>query len=141
MSYYLFKQKTAYDLRISDWSSDVCSSDLFGDKATEKVSIFFRPSEMIAFRANANTGFRAPALQQQFFSTVTSQLNAGVLQNVGTFAVNDPVAVALGSSPLRAESSTGISGGVVLTPGGGLTVTVDGYRIDIDDRKIGRAHV
>src|SRR3546814_18466946 len=25
----LFKQKTAYELRISDWSSDVCSSDLF----------------------------------------------------------------------------------------------------------------
>src|SRR3546814_8661879 len=24
----LFKQKTAYDMRISDWSSDVCSSDL-----------------------------------------------------------------------------------------------------------------
>src|SRR3546814_9760602 len=24
-----FKQKTAYELRISDWSSDVCSSDLF----------------------------------------------------------------------------------------------------------------
>src|SRR3546814_5066481 len=28
--FFLFKQKTAYDLRISDWSSDVCSSDLFG---------------------------------------------------------------------------------------------------------------
>src|SRR3546814_1546612 len=27
--FYLFKQKTAYDMRISDWSSDVCSSDLF----------------------------------------------------------------------------------------------------------------
>src|SRR3546814_14194704 len=26
-----FKQKTAYELRISDWSSDVCSSDLVGD--------------------------------------------------------------------------------------------------------------
>src|SRR3546814_9082009 len=26
--FYLFKQKTAYELRISDWSSDVCSSDL-----------------------------------------------------------------------------------------------------------------
>src|SRR3546814_15042260 len=25
---FLFKQKTAYELRISDWSSDVCSSDL-----------------------------------------------------------------------------------------------------------------
>src|SRR3546814_10084606 len=27
---YLFKQKTAYEMRISDWSSDVCSSDLDG---------------------------------------------------------------------------------------------------------------
>src|SRR3546814_4856210 len=25
---FLFKQKTAYEMRISDWSSDVCSSDL-----------------------------------------------------------------------------------------------------------------
>src|SRR3546814_4741553 len=28
MYVFFFKQKTAYDLRISDWSSDVCSSDL-----------------------------------------------------------------------------------------------------------------
>src|SRR3546814_2171095 len=27
--FFFFKQKTAYDVRISDWSSDVCSSDLF----------------------------------------------------------------------------------------------------------------
>src|SRR3546814_12476087 len=27
-TFFLFKQKTAYELRISDWSSDVCSSDL-----------------------------------------------------------------------------------------------------------------
>src|SRR3546814_3811870 len=27
---FFFKQKTAYEMRISDWSSDVCSSDLFG---------------------------------------------------------------------------------------------------------------
>src|SRR3546814_6420894 len=33
MSYFIvffFKQKTAYEMRISDWSSDVCSSDLAG---------------------------------------------------------------------------------------------------------------
>src|SRR3546814_2633312 len=29
-SVFFFKQKTAYEMRISDWSSDVCSSDLFG---------------------------------------------------------------------------------------------------------------
>src|SRR3546814_6589742 len=34
-SFFFFKQKTAYEMRISDWSSDVCSSDLpaiFGDE-------------------------------------------------------------------------------------------------------------
>src|SRR3546814_6451121 len=29
--WFLFKQKTAYEMRMSDWSSDVCSSDLFCD--------------------------------------------------------------------------------------------------------------
>src|SRR3546814_2623102 len=28
LMFFLFKQKTAYEMRISDWSSDVCSSDL-----------------------------------------------------------------------------------------------------------------
>lgn len=106
----------------------------FGDKLTGKASLFWRPRPWGAFRAAASTGFRAPSLQQQFFSTVTSQLNAGQLQNVGTFAVADPISVALGASPLRAESSTNLSGGIVLTPMRGLTLTVDAYRIDIDDR-------
>src|SRR3546814_5991840 len=30
--FFLFKQKTAYEMRISDWSSDVCSSDLEFDR-------------------------------------------------------------------------------------------------------------
>src|SRR3546814_9025574 len=30
MYVFFFKQKTAYEMRISDWSSDVCSSDLSG---------------------------------------------------------------------------------------------------------------
>src|SRR3546814_2438714 len=30
MFIFFFKQKTAYEMRISDWSSDVCSSDLIG---------------------------------------------------------------------------------------------------------------
>src|SRR3546814_5895132 len=31
--FFFFKQKTAYEMRISDWSSDVCSSDLFDMEA------------------------------------------------------------------------------------------------------------
>src|SRR3546814_4501193 len=33
--FFFFKQKTAYEMRISDWSSDVCSSDLVGIVAFE----------------------------------------------------------------------------------------------------------
>src|SRR3546814_1170633 len=31
--FFFFKQKTAYEMRISDWSSDVCSSDLLAERA------------------------------------------------------------------------------------------------------------
>src|SRR3546814_1921348 len=45
VSFFFFKQKTAYEMRISDWSSDVCSSDL-------SLKITFR-----ALRAGAKLGF------------------------------------------------------------------------------------
>src|SRR3546814_8523616 len=39
--FFFFKQKTAYELRISDWSSDVCSSDLLGawDRAASQLEV------------------------------------------------------------------------------------------------------
>src|SRR3546814_2640323 len=36
---FFFKHKTAYELRISDWSSDVCSSDLTGGGTTHEHSL------------------------------------------------------------------------------------------------------
>src|SRR3546814_5194498 len=50
--FFLFKQKTAYEMRISDWSSDVCSSDLRGTDsfaAAEQVSMLpkDRPAETV----------------------------------------------------------------------------------------------
>src|SRR3546814_7617599 len=35
--FFFFKQKTAYEMRISDWSSDVCSSDLMTLKEDDEV--------------------------------------------------------------------------------------------------------
>src|SRR3546814_8310526 len=43
--FFFFKQKTAYEMRISDWSSDVCSSDL---TATANTSISGAPGSLIA---------------------------------------------------------------------------------------------
>src|SRR3546814_5293933 len=36
---FFFKQKTAYEVRISDWSSDVCSSDLIAGRSEASAAI------------------------------------------------------------------------------------------------------
>src|SRR3546814_2168430 len=44
--FFFFKQKTAYDMRISDWSSDVCSSDLrIGDIVTSALPTVALPDD------------------------------------------------------------------------------------------------
>src|SRR3546814_1065921 len=51
--FFFFKQKTAYEMRISDWSSDVCSSDLAGhqiyrfDVVVVYLADLFAPSRII----------------------------------------------------------------------------------------------
>src|SRR3546814_8343695 len=49
--FFFFKQKTAYEMRISDWSSDVCSSDLaFLTKATVSAFLVFFLAVLAALR-------------------------------------------------------------------------------------------
>src|SRR3546814_14743202 len=49
---FFFKQKTAYEMRISDWSSDVCSSDLVpGHFVFGHIEL---PRYMISFRKEGN---------------------------------------------------------------------------------------
>src|SRR3546814_20937716 len=43
--FFFFKQKTAYEMRISDWSSDVCSSDLEGLEADLAIAVYARQGE------------------------------------------------------------------------------------------------
>src|SRR3546814_9418414 len=55
--FFFFKQKTAYDMRISDWSSDVCSSDLAWVKAIKvlpKNSVFHKQDWFIDSRYKAD---------------------------------------------------------------------------------------
>src|SRR3546814_7889538 len=39
-SFFFFKQKTAYEMRISDWSSDVCSSDLARKHGVSQADVY-----------------------------------------------------------------------------------------------------
>src|SRR3546814_20883157 len=48
IKFFFFKQKTAYEMRISDWSSDVCSSDLQFTASGEPVPTT-RPFERVYF--------------------------------------------------------------------------------------------
>src|SRR3546814_13229710 len=43
--FFFFKQKTAYEMRISDWSSDVCSSDLLGAVADDAAVLLVDAGE------------------------------------------------------------------------------------------------
>src|SRR3546814_12661196 len=45
---FFFKQKTAYEMRISDWSSDVCSSDLTQEKPCYDQSALMRRYDVVS---------------------------------------------------------------------------------------------
>jgi len=108
----------------------------FGTTTSGKLSARYAFNEQVALRATASTGFRAPSLQQQYFQSTATNFIGGVPFDVRTFSVDNPTAIALGSEPLRAEESTNLGIGLVLQPIEALYITIDGYRIDIDDRII-----
>src|SRR3546814_10695116 len=65
-SFFFFKQKTAYEMRISDWSSDVCSSDLAPPASAVRMLLLLellygsglRASELVSLPRRAVAGER-----------------------------------------------------------------------------------
>jgi iron complex outermembrane receptor protein len=106
----------------------------FGSRLTGKAAVRYQPTHRVTFRAAASTGFRAPGLSQEFFSKVVTNVIAGQAADIGIFPVNHPASLALGSKPLRDETSFNFSGGVVVTPVENLTFTVDYFHIKINHR-------
>jgi iron complex outermembrane receptor protein len=108
----------------------------FGNETSGKLSARYAFTDKVALRATVASGFRAPALAQQYYQVVTSQYNASVDRffESGTFPATSAVAQALGADPLTAETSLSYGLGLVLQPIDRLYVTIDAYQIDIDDR-------
>ncbi|HEY0339357.1 MAG TPA: TonB-dependent receptor, partial [Steroidobacteraceae bacterium] len=108
----------------------------FGGAATWKASARAEATSWLAVRASASTGFRAPSLQQEYYSSITTVANGAnkSLVNVGTYQVGDPIARALGATPLRPEKSHDKSAGIVVKPTASLSMTADVFRTDIDNR-------
>ena len=102
----------------------------FGTTANGKVSGRWDVSPEFALRGGIQTGFRAPSLQQEYFTSIASVIvNANVILT-GTFPSISPQARALGGLPLEPEKSTNYSAGFVFRHGP-FNVTVDGYQIDL----------
>src|SRR3546814_3454942 len=54
--FFFFKQKTAYEMRISDWSSDLCSSDLLDSARLARVVV--NPTHSLSYKSERDTEFR-----------------------------------------------------------------------------------
>ena len=106
----------------------------FGSDWNWKAATRFEILEGLAVRGAVSTGFRAPSLSQQFFAAAATNNIGGVLVDAVTLPVDNPVAQSLGSVPLKPETSVSWSAGLVFNAIDRLSLTVDFYQIDIDDR-------
>lgn len=107
----------------------------FGGALTGKLAGRFALTEAVALRGALSTNYRAPSLSQTGYRfTVTNFGDGGALSQVRLLGVDDPVARALGAKPLEAETSRNISLGLTARPLDGLSISLDAFRIDVDDR-------
>ncbi|MSU51584.1 MAG: TonB-dependent receptor [Opitutus sp.] len=96
----------------------------FGSKATGKVATRFEVIKSFALRGSLSTGFHAPHLAQQWFSSTATNFISGVPFENKTFPVGDPVARALGAVNLKPETSVNKSVGLTWQPFDALTSSV-----------------
>ncbi len=108
----------------------------FGSQTTGKVTARFAPVEQFAIRGGYSTGFRAPSLQQSWFTATSTNFINGVPFEIRTFPVSSRPAQLLGAKALTPEKSRNVSGGVTLQPVRALSITADYYQIEIDDRVV-----
>ncbi len=106
----------------------------FGSTVNGKLSASYDLTDTFMLRGAVSTGFRAPSLQQQFFNNTSTQFVAGVPQQRGTFRNDSQVAQDIGIPKLEEETSLNLAAGFVWRPMQAMTVSVDVYDIDIDDR-------
>ena len=108
----------------------------FGAVSTYKTSFRYKLTNNFNLRGSFSTGYRAPSLQQKYFSnTLTSFSNGGLVQS--RVANNDdPITRLAGIPKLKQETSNNMSLGFSWKPMQGLSVTVDGYQIKMKDRVV-----
>jgi iron complex outermembrane recepter protein len=108
--------------------------DDFGGTANWKLAGRYQLSPMIAVRATASTGFRAPSLPQINFNSTITNFIAGTPVEVLVARNNSKVAQQLGIPALKQERSRNFSYGFTYSNKSNFSLTVDGYAIQVKDR-------
>ena len=115
----------------------------FGNTLNGKLATLVKVTPNFNWRASAQTGFRAPSLQQKYFSSTSTQFftnsTTGLLEpKQVTFFTNESRAAELVGIPrLKPEKSKSISTGFTFKiPSANLSIAVDGYFTRINDRVI-----
>jgi iron complex outermembrane receptor protein len=106
----------------------------FGSTTVGKVNALWEITPMFSLRGTVGTGFHAPSPGQSNVQILTTAFTNGVQVQTGTYPVTNPIAQYFGATALKPEESTNFGLGFVFQPLDNLTVTVDAYRIEVDDR-------
>src|SRR3546814_3773292 len=93
--FFFFKQKTAYEMRISDWSSDVCSSDLIAASA--------RRADDIVGRIRGMAAKQPPELVPLNLNEVVQESLLFVRHEVDTRAIRVTASYAKGLKPVTGD--------------------------------------
>jgi len=110
--------------------------DGFGDTVNFKLAGNLGVTDTFRLRAAASTGFRAPSMQQIYFSNVSTQFINGQQIETGTFRNDSTVAQAIGIPELKEEESTNFSFGAIWDISDSWSLIVDVYSIKIEDRVV-----
>ncbi len=105
----------------------------FGDTTVYKLTSGYDFNDAIAIRGTASTGFRAPTLAEGFYSATNVSPTSAFVQ----LPPNSAAATLLGLNGLQPEESKNYSLGFVLHPDPVLSITVDAFQIEIDNRIVG----
>lgn len=112
----------------------------FGSTLNYKLATRYKLTDFLSIRGSASTGFRAPSMQQRFYAKTNTLFvsQGGTLVPIesGTFTNESVPAQILGIPKLKEETSINFTAGVTTRPAKGLELTVDYFRINIDDRII-----
>jgi iron complex outermembrane recepter protein len=108
--------------------------DTFGSVVVGKANALYRFSDAISVRATVGNGFHAPSPGQNNTQVVTTNFLGGNQVQTGTYPTTSAIAQFYGAGSLKPERSTNFGAGIVLKPLDALSLTVDGYVINITNR-------